>query len=186
MDDSDDNGEKSSLFPLPRLSSSMGRKTSSQRPQTPEGSPKWMKELKEGEKDREKEKEKEKAQQREKAQKEKDQSNTLRKRTSAPPAKKGKDEGTVVASNGDVVPVKQGQSILEQIGESDHSGWMRKRGDRYNTWRMRYFVLTGPHLYCLRSNSKAVSVVVPAKADDLTRGNRKLKLKVTSTSRGTK
>ncbi len=131
-----------------------------------------MKELKEGEKDREREKEKEKAQQREEKEKEKDQSNTLRKRTSAPPAtsaKKGKDEGVVIAPNGDVVPVKQGQSILEQIGQADHSGWMRKKGDRYNTWRIRYFVLTGPHLYCLRSNSKAVSVVVPAKTDGLTR-----------------
>jgi hypothetical protein len=163
----------------------MGRKSSSQRPQTPEGSPKWMKELKEGEKDNEKEKAQ---REKEKAQKEKDQSNTLRKRTSAPPTspKKGKDEAVVIASNGDVVPVKQGQSILEQIGEADHSGWMRKKGDRYNNWRIRYFVLTGTHLYCLRSNNKAVSVVVPAKTDGLTRGNRKLKLKVTSTSRGTK
>ncbi|KAF8914405.1 hypothetical protein CPB84DRAFT_1811707 [Gymnopilus junonius] len=51
-------------------------------------------------------------------------------------------------------PIKQGQSILEQIGEPDHTGWMRKKGDRYNTWKLRYFVLKGPHMYCLRSNNK--------------------------------
>ena len=49
-----------------------------------------------------------------------------------------------------------GRSILEQVGEPDYSGWMRKKGDRYNSWKMRYFILKGPHMYCLRSNSKAV------------------------------
>ncbi|KZT06474.1 uncharacterized protein LAESUDRAFT_736886 [Laetiporus sulphureus 93-53] len=47
---------------------------------------------------------------------------------------------------------EQGKSILRQLGEADHKGWMRKRGERYNTWKMRYFVLTGPHLYWLRSD----------------------------------
>ena len=119
-----------------------------------------MKEF-EKEKEKEREKEKEKAQVKEK-EREREQANTLRKRTTSQPAaasNKGKDEFGVVVANGDVVPVKQGQSILEQIGEPDHSGWMRKKGERYNSWRMRYFVLTGPHLYCLRSNSKAVSIV---------------------------
>ena len=150
-----------------------------------------MKEFREAEKEKEKEKEKER--EKEKAQvkeKERDQGNTLRKRTlsQVPPAtsNKGKDEGAVIAANGELVPVKQGQSILEQIGEPDHSGWMRKKGDRYNKWRMRYFVLTGPHLYWLRSNSKAVSVVISLMAGGLTMGNRKLKSKVISTSRGTK
>ena len=161
-DGSDDSAEKSSLFPLPRLSSSVGRKSSSGRPSTPNGSPKWMKEF-EKEKEREKEREKEKTQVREK---EREQGNTLRKRTTSQPAtsNKGKDEFGVVVANGDVVPVKQGQSILEQIGEADHCGWMRKKGERYNSWRMRYFVLTGPHLYCLKSNSKAVSIVVSFQA----------------------
>lgn len=53
--------------------------------------------------------------------------------------------------------LKPGQSILDQIGEPDHVGWMRKRGDRYNSWKNRYFVLKGPHMYCLKSDSKAVS-----------------------------
>jgi len=61
---------------------------------------------------------------------------------------------TAVASSG---LVKPGQSILDQIGEPDHVGWMRKRGDRYNSWKSRYFVLKGPHMYCLKSDSKAVS-----------------------------
>lgn len=52
--------------------------------------------------------------------------------------------------------LKAGKSILEQIGTPDHNGWMRKKGDHYNTWKLRYFVLKGSHLYCLRSNSPTV------------------------------
>ena len=54
-------------------------------------------------------------------------------------------------------PLKAGQSVLEQIGTPDHNGWMRKKGEHYNTWKLRYFVLKGPHLYYLRSNSRTVS-----------------------------
>lgn len=50
--------------------------------------------------------------------------------------------------------LKQGQSILEQIGTPDHEGWMRKKGERYNSWKARYFVLKGPHLYCMRNNNR--------------------------------
>ncbi|KAI0065849.1 hypothetical protein BV25DRAFT_1913283 [Artomyces pyxidatus] len=63
------------------------------------------------------------------------------------------------ASNADapssrgVTNLKAGESILQQIGSPDHNGWMRKKGDRYNAWKNRYFVLKGPHLYWLRSNS---------------------------------
>jgi len=32
---------------------------------------------------------------------------------------------------------------------------MRKRGDRMNSWKSRYFVLKGPHLYCMKSSHKA-------------------------------
>jgi hypothetical protein len=53
--------------------------------------------------------------------------------------------------------VKQGLNIMDQIGEPDHTGWMRKRGERYNSWKNRYFILKGPHLYFLRSNNKSVS-----------------------------
>jgi hypothetical protein len=48
---------------------------------------------------------------------------------------------------------KSGQSILAQIGQPDHKGWMRKRGEHYNTWKSRYFVLKGPHLYWLKSDN---------------------------------
>lgn len=59
-----------------------------------------------------------------------------------------------------VATLKAGQSFLEQIGSPDHNGWMRKKSDRYNTWKSRYFVLKGSHLYWLRSNSTAVCRLV--------------------------
>jgi hypothetical protein len=52
---------------------------------------------------------------------------------------------------------RPGVSILEQIGTPDYSGWMRKKGERYGSWRYRFFVLKGVHLYCLRNNNKSVS-----------------------------
>jgi hypothetical protein len=55
--------------------------------------------------------------------------------------------------------LKPGQSILDQIGEPDHQGWMRKKGDRYNSWKSRYFVLKGSHLYILKTQDKSVSGV---------------------------
>ncbi|KAG6373739.1 hypothetical protein JVT61DRAFT_5879 [Boletus reticuloceps] len=51
--------------------------------------------------------------------------------------------------------LKPGKSIVEQIGQPDHHGWMRKKGDHYNSWKLRFFIIKGPHLYILRSNSKA-------------------------------
>lgn len=81
----------------------------------------------------------------------------LRKRTSSTP----NGEGAGRANGGGAVgALRPGQSILEQIGEPDHNGWMRKKGDRYNSWKLRYFVLKGPHLYWLRSNSKVVRSVL--------------------------
>ncbi|KAF7984746.1 hypothetical protein HWV62_11697 [Athelia sp. TMB] len=49
---------------------------------------------------------------------------------------------------------KPGQSVLQQIGKPDHSGWMRKKGDRYNSWKTRYFILKGSHMYILKSDAK--------------------------------
>ncbi|KAK1225314.1 hypothetical protein PQX77_011732 [Marasmius sp. AFHP31] len=87
----------------------------------------------------------------------------LRKRTSSYPGNAKDKMGALAAhdgtkdkgSEGDVhkSPLKPGQSVLEQIGEPDHAGWMRKKGDRYNSWKLRYFVLKGSHLYYLRSDS---------------------------------
>ncbi|KAH8977537.1 hypothetical protein EDB92DRAFT_1916615 [Lactarius akahatsu] len=51
--------------------------------------------------------------------------------------------------------LKPGQNILAQIGTPDHNGWMRKKGEHYNTWKNRYFVLKGPHLYWLKSNAQS-------------------------------
>ncbi|KAF8165856.1 hypothetical protein B0H34DRAFT_794189 [Crassisporium funariophilum] len=160
--------KSSSKFTLPRLHSSSVRKsssTASHRPSTPNGSPKTSansheatsgaaaivaqlspsKDTTASAKKEEKEREKERT--------------TLRKRTTSTPNPSSSYANTS-AGPGETVdgvsgPIKQGQNILEQIGEPDHVGWMRKKGDRYNTWKLRYFVLKGPHLYCLRSNNKA-------------------------------
>ncbi|KAJ7459106.1 hypothetical protein B0H11DRAFT_179716 [Mycena galericulata] len=84
----------------------------------------------------------------------------LRKRTSSShttdAAKAASTAAATAALSGNAVAkLKPGQSILEQIGEADHVGWMRKKGDRYNSWKLRYFVLKGPDLYCLKSSNKA-------------------------------
>lgn len=89
-------------------------------------------------------------------------STLLRKRTISSSTSNG-NSATLNASNangnGSAVGgmIKPGSSILDQIGGPDHAGWMRKRGERYNSWKLRYFILKGPHLYYLKSNSKTVS-----------------------------
>ncbi|GJE87501.1 hypothetical protein PsYK624_035840 [Phanerochaete sordida] len=52
-------------------------------------------------------------------------------------------------------PMKPGKSVLAQIGAPDHNGWIRKKNDQFNSWRNRYCVLKGPHLYVLKSNDKS-------------------------------
>ncbi|KAI0832877.1 hypothetical protein BC628DRAFT_1348696 [Trametes gibbosa] len=77
----------------------------------------------------------------------------LRKRTSS--AADAPTRSALAVSMAAGAPsLKAGQSILEQIGTPDHNGWLRKKGDRYNSWKQRYFVLKGPHLYWLRSENK--------------------------------
>jgi len=70
---------------------------------------------------------------------------------------------------------KPGRSIIEQIGTPDHQGWMRKKGDHYNAWKMRYFIIKGPHLYILRSDNQAVGIsanlIMKAYADACCSGN---------------
>ncbi|ORX38457.1 hypothetical protein BD324DRAFT_620926 [Kockovaella imperatae] len=44
-----------------------------------------------------------------------------------------------------------GAKALQQIGTPDHSGYMRKKGERYGSWKMRFFVLKGSHLYYMKS-----------------------------------
>lgn len=148
--------EKTSIFGLSRLGSSSIRKSSShsQRPSTPRSPTKLSSDFG-GDKTRP-------AKERESA--------VLRKRplstvigsdnvTAAAPMQAATSAMRDADINGAVLSglLKPGQSILDQIGEPDHVGWMRKRGDRYNSWKNRYFVLKGPHMYCLKSDSKAVS-----------------------------
>jgi len=78
---------------------------------------------------------------------------TLRKRTTSGP---NASQGNGIGETGEAPLIKPGQSILEQIGEPDHTGYMKKKAARYNTWKLRYFVLKGEHLYILRQNSKSV------------------------------
>jgi len=132
---SDDHStEKSGKFSLPRLSSSH-----SHRPSTPSGSPKDFISVPTHDspfKGNDTE-----APKREPP--------TLRKRTvSAPHTSPGSpmsQEGFNV--HGVSGAIKQGQNILEQIGEPNHVGWMWKRGVRYNAWKLRYCVLKGPYMY---------------------------------------
>ncbi len=42
-------------------------------------------------------------------------------------------------------------TALQQIGKPDHSGYLKKKGERYNSWKSRYFVLKGAHLYYMKS-----------------------------------
>ena len=55
------------------------------------------------------------------------------------------------------IKLKPGTKAIDQfrqtLGEADFSGWMMKKGERYNTWKMRFFYLKGPHMYYLRSNT---------------------------------
>ena len=92
--------------------------------------------------------------------KERDQALLRKRTTSSASSPRGSAVAGVASAAGGGPNLKAGQSILEQIGTPDHNGWMRKKGDRYNAWKLRYFVLKGPHLYWLRSNNKSVRVHV--------------------------
>lgn len=80
----------------------------------------------------------------------KEQPALLRKRSSS-----GGDRVSVAQVSG-IAGLKEGLSVLEQIGTPDYNGWLHKKGDSYNAWKYRYLVLKGPHLYWMRSNSKTV------------------------------
>jgi hypothetical protein len=150
VENSDTPSEKSSTMNLARLYGGGGRKVSG-RPGTADGtispaaSPKKIKE-----KDEKRERER-----REETEKESKDPAVLRKRTTSMP---------MSAPNDNLPPrgmqaLKPGQSIFEQIGDPDHSGWMRKKGDRYNSWKSRYFVLKGSDLYILKSADKSVRIL---------------------------
>jgi hypothetical protein len=142
--------EKSSSLNLSRL---YGSKKSSGRPSTSDGSlsntlrnPSRSDSLDEKGKLKEKEKTSEKLRRKDA------DSQTLKEKESSTVPKKNAD-GPESQSRGPSL-FKPGKSIIDQIGTPDHQGWMRKKGDHYNAWKLRYFVIKGPHLYILRSDSK--------------------------------
>ncbi|OCF75934.1 hypothetical protein I204_03231 [Kwoniella mangroviensis CBS 8886] len=45
-------------------------------------------------------------------------------------------------------------AALKQIGTPDYSGYLKKKGDRYGSWKQRFFVLKGSHLYYLKSETE--------------------------------
>ncbi|KAG2138092.1 uncharacterized protein EDB93DRAFT_729944 [Suillus bovinus] len=141
--------EKSSSLNLSRLYNS---KKSSNRPSTSDGSvsstlrnPSRSDSLDEKRKLKEKEKTLEKL-------RGKDADSQTLKEKESPTVLKKHVDGSDSQSRGP--SFKPGKSIIDQIGIPDHQGWMRKKGDHYNAWKVRYFVIKGPHLYILRSDSK--------------------------------
>lgn len=143
--------EKPSSLNLSRLYGSS--KKSSARPSTSDGSvsstlrnPSHSDSLEEKRKLREKEKTLEKLRGKDA------DSQTLKEKES--PTVLKKHDGPESQSRGPTF--KPGKSIIDQIGIPDHQGWMRKKGDHYNAWKVRYFVIKGPHLYILRSDTKMV------------------------------
>lgn len=40
---------------------------------------------------------------------------------------------------------------MRQIGTPDRSGYLKKKGDRYGSWKNRFFVLKGSHLYYMKN-----------------------------------
>jgi hypothetical protein len=72
-------------------------------------------------------------------------------------SKEAKTENSTPKPSSGNFEMRPGQSALSQIGKPDHAGWLKKKGEKYNSWKLRYLVLKGPHLYYLRSNSRLVS-----------------------------
>ena len=107
---------------------------------------------------------KEKEKEKEKEGKDKDsvvQAGVLRKRTvsgdtrtqaapTGPPSQPNSPGGALTGA----ITLRPGENVLKQlkeiVGEPDHSGFMLKKGERYNTWKNRFFFLKGPHIYYLR------------------------------------
>ncbi|KZT60847.1 hypothetical protein CALCODRAFT_480491 [Calocera cornea HHB12733] len=91
-----------------------------------------------------------------------DSPNVLRKRLSSSPGQNEMRNGALAAAaaangngNGTEPITENTENALEKIGKPDHQGWMRKKGERYSSWKNRYFVLKGMHLYYLRSQTES-------------------------------
>lgn len=61
------------------------------------------------------------------------------------------------STKADKVDFQVGLSVLDQIGQPDYAGWLKKKGEKYNAWKTRYLVLKGPHLYYLKDADRMVS-----------------------------
>jgi len=48
---------------------------------------------------------------------------------------------------------KEPARALDRLPTPDFAGYLRKKGERYNSWKLRYCVLSGPHLYYLKSEN---------------------------------
>lgn len=78
-------------------------------------------------------------------------SNNNRMHEVTPASPNRRQSSTSASANG---AVGDGQAMaLKQIGKPDYSGFLKKKGERYGTWKMRYFVLKGAHLYYMKSES---------------------------------
>jgi hypothetical protein len=73
---------------------------------------------------------------------------------------------------------------LSKIGTPDFTGFLKKKGDRYNTWKTRYFVLKGARLYYLRNERVSSRIHYHITPADPCR--RRKNSRATSTSAGTK
>jgi hypothetical protein len=71
----------------------------------------------------------------------------------------GKRMSVAEANSGVAAPGQQqggnpsAKRALDRIPEPDFAGYLRKKGERYNSWKTRYCVLSGPHLYYLKSEN---------------------------------
>lgn len=61
-----------------------------------------------------------------------------------------KSPGLPAASGGGDASARR---ALDRIPKPDFAGYLRKKGERYNSWKLRYCVLSGPHLYYLKSEN---------------------------------
>ena len=58
---------------------------------------------------------------------------------------------TATPAAGALATTSGGVRAVDKIGEADYAGYLRKRSDRYNSWKERYLVLKGTYLYVLKS-----------------------------------
>lgn len=74
-------------------------------------------------------------------------------------------------------PLGAKAKALDQIGKPDLEGWLRKKGERYNSWKPRYLVLKGPDLYYLRSKSVSAHLHCSKCSADLKHNLQEAKIK---------